>query len=259
MFGQLTAKDFAVLRIPLESGRQSPDSVGGILFLGIFLQWLLYFLTYYVAGAYTRFPNIEKVQDTHFWITIILSGLSLLFCIPTVYRKLDKLQYLISIIVSQNLFGVFPYFCGLFLIGEGPNATTEMMITFTYISLTIAIVLFIATSIRFYILLKKGKYREGSTRGIIRSKVEATSYLPFAIIGGLGLFYILQYMIKSGALASFEHFIMTLLFLLIFYAMIFVLPEQLVILYCKFRFKSFTFNERGYLYSEEENKTYKVT
>ncbi|APH03504.1 hypothetical protein [Bacillus weihaiensis] len=259
MLKQLTAKDFAVLRIPLESGRQSPNSLGGILFLGCFLQWLLYYITYFRAASYTTYPHVDKIHDYHFMITLVITVLSLLFCIPFVYKKYDQYQYMLSIVVSQNLFGLFPYLCGMFFIGEGPNATTKMMITFTYISLTIAIVLFIATSVRFYILLKKGKYREGSTRGIIQSKVEATSYLPFAIIGGLGLFYILQYMIKSGALASFEHFIMTLLFLLIFYAMIFVLPEQLVILYCKFRFKSFTFSERGYLYSEEENKTYNVT
>jgi len=33
----------------------------------------------------------------------------------------------------------------------------------------------------------------------------------------------------------------------LFWVMLFVLPEQLVILYCKIRFQRFNFNERGFL------------
>ena len=40
----------------------------------------------------------------------------------------------------------------------------------------------------------------------------------------------------------------------LFFVMLFVLPEQLVILYCKYKYKSFNFNERGYLYSIGDQK-----
>ncbi|MEI3613002.1 hypothetical protein [Pseudogracilibacillus sp. SO30301A] len=42
----LDEQDFAVLRGPFESGRQSPKSLGGTLVLSIFFQVLLFFLIY---------------------------------------------------------------------------------------------------------------------------------------------------------------------------------------------------------------------
>lgn len=38
MFRKLTEEDFAILRGPFESGRQSPTFMGAALFLSIFLQ-----------------------------------------------------------------------------------------------------------------------------------------------------------------------------------------------------------------------------
>ena len=42
--------------------------------------------------------------------------------------------------------------------------------------------------------------------------------------------------------------LMIFLAFLLYFMMMFVLPEQLVILYCKFRFKSFNFDPDGNLY-----------
>ena len=57
MLKKLKKKDFAVLRGPLESGRQSPDSLGMALLLSIFLQALLYYVTYHIA-AEQRFSRM---------------------------------------------------------------------------------------------------------------------------------------------------------------------------------------------------------
>ncbi|WP_240628679.1 ABC transporter ATPase [Bacillus salacetis] len=198
---------------------------------------------------------MEKIKIIHFWITILLTVFSAIFAISAVYKKFEKTQYLTSIIVSQNLFGVYLYIGALFLIGEKDGATAEFLISFTFITLSVAAALFLAVFVRFYVLLQKGQYREGSAKGELREKFEATSYIPIAIIGGTGVVLIVNSLLRNGVMGgSLESNIFTVLPLLIFYTMIFVLPEQLVILYCKFRFKSFNFNWSGHLYPMEDPK-----
>lgn len=247
MFNQLTEEDFSVLRGPLESGRQSPKSLATVLILGVFLQALLFYLTYYVAAESTIYPNLDRIYEIHFFLTSAFILLSLLFGIPALFKRFERLQYFLSIVVSQNL-SILIYFAALFLLGEEEGATGESLISFTWITLLIAALLFIATFIRFIVLLNKGYYRKGSKADELRGKFETTSYIPIAIIGGIGLVFLIQYVMKMGTSDLFDTFMFVFLPLAIFYAMIFVLPEQLVILYCKFRFKSFNFDERGYLF-----------
>ncbi|WP_338655068.1 hypothetical protein V6B14_03070 [Sporosarcina psychrophila] len=111
--------------------------------------------------------------------------------------------------------------------------------------------LFVATVIRFSILLKRGKYRKGSKRDGLLAKFETKTYIPAVIIGGTGLVFIVQFVVRTFNLADIEEAVITVLCFAVFYTMIFVLPEQLVILYCKFRFKSFNFDKRGYMNSED--------
>ncbi|GCD82983.1 hypothetical protein PTHTG4_20460 [Parageobacillus thermoglucosidasius] len=66
MFKKLSAEDFAALRGPFESGRQSPGNLGGILFLSVFLQSLVYGLEYFVAADASIYPNKERILMIHF-------------------------------------------------------------------------------------------------------------------------------------------------------------------------------------------------
>lgn len=100
---RLMEEDFAVLRGPLESGRQSPGSLGFALILGIFLQSLMFALLYFMVKDVTTFPNKEEIMNFHFWFTVILIGLSLLYSIPFVYNRSGRIQYLLSIVVTQNM------------------------------------------------------------------------------------------------------------------------------------------------------------
>ena len=47
--------------------------------------------------------------------------------------------------------------------------------------------LFVATVIRFSVLLKRGKYQKGSKRDELRAKFETKTYIPAVIIGSTGL------------------------------------------------------------------------
>ena len=258
MLKKLIIEDVSVLREPLVSGRQSPNKLGGALVLGVFLQILVYYLEYAVLGRMTNFPYKDQILTVHFWVTVVLVILSVIYAIPFIYMKSQKTQYLVSILSSQNIAAVFLYISGLFLLGENQEVSEKSLLTFTMVTLSLGVLLFVATVIRFSILLRKGKYRKGSKRDELRANFENKTYIPAAIIGSTALVFIVQFVVRTYNLADIEEATITFISFGIFYTMIFVLPEQLVILYCKFRFKSFNFDKRGYLESEDSAKGRKL-
>ncbi|WP_376845225.1 hypothetical protein [Camelliibacillus cellulosilyticus] len=125
-----------------------------------------------------------------------------------------------------------------------------MLIILTYALLAIGLLIFVLTCIRFYKLLKKGEYRKGSKKDFWRLKLEKGSLTPLMIGLGIFLVSIVNFLIRTDV---FDHTddIMEIVFVfigfLLFYTMLFFLPEQLVILYCKWRFESFNYDEEGQL------------
>ncbi|WP_342539133.1 hypothetical protein MKY15_04455 [Sporosarcina sp. FSL K6-1540] len=71
--------------------------------------------------------------------------------------------------------------------------------------------LFVATVIRFSILLKRGKYRKGSKRDGLLAKFETKTYIPAVIIGGTGLVFIVQFVVRTFNLADIEEAVITVL------------------------------------------------
>jgi len=199
----------------------------------------------------TSFPFKDQILAVHFGITVVLAILSAIYAIPFIYTRSQKIQYLVSILVSQNIAAVSFYIWGLFLIGANQEIPENSLLTFSMVTLCLGALLFIAIVIRFSILLGKGKYRKGSKRDELRAKFETKTYFPAIIIGSTGLVFIIQFVVRTFNLADIEDVMLIFICFTLFYTMIFVLPEQLVILYCKFRFKSFNFNKRGSLYNEE--------
>ena len=247
MLFKLKEKDFAALREPLDSGRQSPTSLGGALLLLLFFHPLVYYLTYYVAAETTIYPNVEKIQNFHFWLTVSLVVLCALYAIPAIYKRSQKMQYLLSILSSQNIAGFSFYLIVIFIVGDGNGITVEDLMSFIKVTLTLGILVFLITCIRFYILLKKGHYRADSKKARLRANFEMKSYLPLFTAGGVSFVFLIQYVFRHYHLLNADDWFIVILGMSLFYVMIFVLPEQLVILYCKFRFKSFNFSRTGYL------------
>ncbi|WP_420849937.1 hypothetical protein [Psychrobacillus vulpis] len=243
-------EDFRVLRGPFESGRQTPGNLGFTLIISIFLQAMLYALEYFMAADSTIFPYKDNILQVHFWLTVVLVILSIIYAIPAVYKRSGKMQYLVTIIVTQNMSSIPFLIMALFLVGkegEGMIATEGSLLRFTFIILLIGLLIFIFTFIRFNTLLRKGHYRKGSKKDELRGRFENTSYVPAAIIVGLGIVFIIQYIVRSTSIDDINMIVLIVGGITAFFVMLFILPEQLVILYCKFRFKSFNFNERGYL------------
>lgn len=249
----LQEKDVFVLRNPLESGRQSPKALGGILFIFAFFQAGLFALEYYVAADGTIHPMKEQILEVHFWITAVFSLSALVFSLPFIYKKAERLQYLVLILISQNTAGAILPICALFIMGnERSDATAASILTATWVVLSAGLLIFVLTAIRFWKKLKRGDYREGTKADIQREALEYKSFAPMATVAGLGLFFVLQYTIRMSGWASMEDMILIVIGIGIYFAMMFVLPEQLFILYCKYRFKSFNFSESGRLKQVEE-------
>lgn len=185
MLKRLSEEDFAVLRGSLESGRQSPSSLGFALILFIFFQPLIFFLTYIVAADSTIFPYEGGLFTLHLIITSALVLLSIVYAVPKIYMKGQKIQYLLITLVSQNTGGVCFYLSALFLIGADRMISQKSLLIFTCITLLFGLLVFTVTCIRFYILLGKGEYRKGSKKDKLRSKAEydIKSFVPIIIVG----------------------------------------------------------------------------
>ncbi|MEW4327437.1 ABC transporter ATPase [Rossellomorea marisflavi] len=242
---------YAVLRKPLESGRQSPNKLANAFILSVPCIWLMYFLTYTVASDSTNYPHVENIRILHFSMTVVLSIVGIVFSIPYIYRKVGWLQYACSVLLSQFLFTFCPFIIALFIIGEHENATSEVLMKLTYYGIVLGILILLVTSLRFAYLLRKGAYKKGSSRDVTRSKFEMKSYVPIIVVASTGFILLMQYSIRYINLGSLEDAKLIYLPLLITYVSVFVLPEQVVMTYCKIRFKAFNYNSRGYLHDME--------
>ncbi|WP_053218455.1 hypothetical protein [Virgibacillus senegalensis] len=257
MLGKLSEEDFAVLRGPFESRRQSPGNLGAMLILSIILQPILFVLAYVVGADQSIFPNKGQIFTIHLTISILLSGCSVLYAIPSIYRKQQKVQYLVTILVSQNIFTALPFLIALFFIGKERSLSEQSLMFLTESILLFGVLVFLVTCIRFYFLLKKGAYRKGTNKHKVRSNWETgiKSYLPIMTVGTVGILYLVQFLVNLSGFYDIEIKFMITLLILIFFTMLFVLPEQLVILYCKYRFESFNFNEKGDLKPMGRNRS----
>ncbi|MFC4618227.1 hypothetical protein ACFO4N_05730 [Camelliibacillus cellulosilyticus] len=250
MLEKLKEEDFAVLRGPFESGRQSPASLGANLILAAVLQWII--MVFYISLGYdTIFPYKNMVFYIHCTVTILLTLLSILYSIPKVYYRYQKGQYFIVTLVTLNVFGVSCFIGGLFDMGcVIKKNSIDQLIILTYLLIFAGIIVFLMTCIRFYLLLKKGEYRKGSKKDFWRLKFEKKSLAPLAIGIGIFLVSIVNFFIRTDVINHIDDIrdiVFVFIGVLLFYTMLFVLPEQLVILYCKWRFESFNFDENGQL------------
>ncbi|ENH96309.1 hypothetical protein J416_11572 [Gracilibacillus halophilus YIM-C55.5] len=246
MLKNLKEKDFLVLRQPLESGRQRPQSLNAVLIGCIPFQALFLYLEYFVGG-YSSYPYKNEVFEMHLVISCILAILSLLYAVPAVYMRSQKVQYVLNTFVSQNLFGASSYILVLMVISAEVSDDPVSLMRFTYITLIIGLLVFMITCIRFIILLHQGKYRKGTKKDRLRGKMERKSLLPVVIPIGIGVTFSIQYLVRNFDLMGIDTIMISTLFIVIFYTMLFVLPEQLMISYCKHRFDSFNFEQNGRL------------
>lgn len=257
----LSEEDFAVLRGPLESGRQSPNSLAGTLLLAPFLLIV-------ILGLANAFVFTDRLELPHTVVVVIclicdLLGLiiiilSIIFSFKKIYQKRQRAQYLLSVVVVQTIIG-FLYLVMLYYLFDDVQfhhtykVSTTSMALFSIGTFLIGIFLFIVAFIRFLRLLKQGQFRKNTKRDQLRGKLEK-QMKQYTIYGAVSVSSVFLTGIKVMNV-DFEVMIAVSIGVSLFYIMMFILPEQLVIWYCKGRFKSFNFDENNILYAmSTENK-----
>ncbi|WP_035726465.1 hypothetical protein, partial [Gracilibacillus boraciitolerans] len=223
MLGKLREEDFLALRKPLESKRQSPKSLGGIFILSIFIQSFWLFIEHFVSD-YSIYPNIDLIIKVHLSFSVGLAIVTIVYAVPWIYMRSQRMQYFLSILVSQNLFGISLFMLAIIAISADISNNAYLLQRYTIIALCIGVFVFIITCIRFYFLLKRGRYRKGTKKDVQRNKLESTSLLSIVIPMGIGITFLIQYLVRNFDLLGLDTIIMTTMFIVIFYVMLFVLP-----------------------------------
>lgn len=259
----LGEEKFVGLRGPLESGRQSPNGIGGIFpLLVIFLPvevlmcyWLI------VDGWDSSISNIFFFSFMVFCFLFFI--LSIIFSFKKVFMKYQKVQYALSAIAMQQVIIFFTAFSFFMLAedniwnasGHDVEAAYNKYVLFLLFTIVIGIGIIIYSLYLYYKKIEEGEYEEGAYLTELREdaeegdgsatenmlKVMYTFWGINAVVFGL----IILFTFKESDLETIG--IVTLCITLA-YTMFYILAEQLILLYCKWRFKSFNFDEEEELY-----------
>src|SRR5699024_9125224 len=165
---KLSEEDFAVLNGPLKSGRQSPESLGGILLLTPFIVGV--FLL--IGNLFVFMDRIEPAHDVVIILILLydLVGLvvaisAIFFASKKVYKSRQAGQYLFVTIISPYLFGILPLAIALYMIFDDVQfnhnftvGNTEMVLFIIGI-LALGVMIFLFAFLRFIKRLEDGKYR----------------------------------------------------------------------------------------------------
>src|SRR5699024_614568 len=124
------------------------------------------------------------------------------------------------------------------------SVSNQEMISFIIGSMVLGICFFLFTFFRLLKNLEAGKFRKNTKRDEIRGYLEGRTmdFQAIAIRFGIDFVLIVTSLIKILHVNDFEILLFTSIGITLFYVMLFILPEQLVIWYCIKRFKSFQFD-----------------
>ncbi|MCW1928784.1 hypothetical protein [Bhargavaea beijingensis] len=99
--------------------------------------------------------------------------------------------------------------------------SAETILEVTRWTLATGAIVLLLTFIRLIVRIYKGKYREGSAQDEIRGRFEYKSHLPAAVAGGLGIFFILRYLITHTNSVGADILLIVFIGLFLFYIMLF--------------------------------------
>ena len=95
--------------------------------------------------------------------------------------------------------------------------------------------------------LKKGSYRKGSKKDKLRGKLESKTLISIILFFGIGATFVVQYLVRNFDFNGMDILVFATIFIMTFYFMLYLLPEQLITLYCKYKFDSFNYEQNGHL------------
>lgn len=257
-YHRLPEDDFSALRRRFELHQQSPRVLGKALVGSTIALAIFGFFSIIILTDGWDHPLLDRIFLIHAVITGIQMALSLIYGIPHVNRVSQKMQYVI-VMNTLLLIGISFYMVPLYVVADevlfGYNAllydvTAETFIRFIQLSLLLGFFIMIVGFIRFNYLLKHGKFRKGSHLDLKRQTTEEspTDYIRAILIIVVGIVVIAQAIMRYLKVDDPSRILVASFGILAFYFVLYKLPDQLCILYCKWRFKSFNFDKEGNIY-----------
>lgn len=250
---KLSEEDFSVLAGPIKSGRQSPESLGVNLLIAPFLIGLLL-----IIG--NVFVFVDRIEPAHYVVVLlcllfdmvgaVIIVLAIFYASKKIYKSRQAEQYLVVTLISQYLFGILPLGIALYMIFDGTQFHHNVPIgnsgmAFFIIGIMVfGVIVFLFAFLRFIKKLEEGKFRRNTKRDKYRGYLEERSLDFDGIVKKFVIAFILVAIILRMILQvnDIEILFIGSLTIIIFYTMLFILPEQLVIWYCMKKFKSFQSN-----------------
>lgn len=251
---QLDESYFFVFRGPIDSGRQRPESLAGtLLFAPLLLIGLLV-----LANIFVFMDRIEPAHPGVIIFCIILSViggiitlLSFIYSFKGVYETRQSTQYMITIWVSQFLFGHLLYWLALYIVFDGKqfhhyyNIDGHKMILFIVVTFLAGIGLFLYTFTRLVHKIVEGEFQQGTKRAQLRSRMEMNTdeLKRIGIQAGVGLSLTFISLVKLLNVNDLQIVFISSIGITLFFVMWIILPEQIVTWYCIKRFDRFKFKE----------------
>lgn len=256
MFKQLKEEDFYVFSGPLASGRQSPDGIAG----GLLIASALTTLVLAIGNVFVFIDRIEPAHKNVILIDIVITSvglvtvlISFIFSFKYFYETRQAMQYLISIWMSQFLFGHLIYWIMLYIMFDGQHFHHSLdvegykIVVYIVVTFLLGFILFMGSFIHLVIKIRKGHYQKDTFIAKMRESVELNieqykwSAIRIAMIFVSSIVAVMSWL----EVTEVETLTLVTLGTTLFVTMCTILPEQLIILYCIKRFDNFNFKNNA--------------
>lgn len=241
MMNNLKEEDFYTFKMNITSGRQTAETLGGLLKLMLFCQIIPAVFAWFASEDAITFSSLQMGIKI---FIIIIAILSIVFSVKFVYRKLPTAQYSIFFIniIEFSVFLIFLGAIGIFNETAWDTSLDTLRNSFTIITQLLGIVSFVVSLMIFRSHAKLGYYRK---RGQGTKKMHKNEQwgkklmsisLPLAIIAPMIMKRILP--------ESKWSFIFMGIFFIVLGCIIYVgAAWTFMTLYCQIRFKGFGMKE----------------
>ena len=249
----LEEEDFAIFRTSFESGRQTPETIRKGIVLAIIMQ-IVMGVGIFAAADPTVSPEFHKATllIVQYTCTLCLFIYSIIYAIPKIYMKKQHIQFLVASLSLLNFIGIFPFYGLLFILVRLVEITEKSFFSLAIFILVSGIIFYIAIIFRLQRSIHAGHYRKDSTKHnyseVLKRDRAIFSRLPELIIIGIGLVFIIRFILTNMFTVDTEMMILFFMLFALFYMGIFMFAYSIIVVYCKKRFASFNFDENGNLY-----------
>lgn len=248
----LKESDFTIFRTSFESGRQTPQALSKAIIINIVMQLVLGVAIFAAADPVVR-PEYNKLTllIIQYTMTLLLIIYAAIYIFPNNYFKKQHTQLLVANLLLLNFLSIFPFYGALFVLVRTVDVSEGSFFGLAIVVIVSGIVFYLSILHRLRRSIEVGNYRKESEKinyeKVLKRDRAISTRLPEFIIAGIGVVFIISYLMSTMS-EHVEMMILCFMLFLLFYMGIFLFAYSTIGVYCKKRFKSFNFDEEGELH-----------